>query len=66
MCNLSEGIEERGIEKGIEKGIEQERERLIASFLRNDNHIGHAVKLLGLPEEVILSIARKEGIEISM
>ena len=21
MCNLSEGIEERGIEKGIEKGI---------------------------------------------
>lgn len=23
MCNLSEMIEERGIEKGIEKGIEQ-------------------------------------------
>lgn len=60
MCNLSEGIEE----KGIEKGIEQERKRLITSFLRSDNHIDHAVKLLGLSEEVILSVARKEGIRV--
>lgn len=25
MCNLSEGIEERGIEKGIEKGKVEQR-----------------------------------------
>ena len=35
MCNLSEGIEQRGIEKGIEKGIAQGREQMV-----NENVIG--------------------------
>ncbi|MFT4105105.1 MAG: hypothetical protein QM657_05015 [Lacrimispora sp.] len=59
MCNLGEGIAEEARERGIEIGME----RLIANFLKNDNHISLAAKMLGVPESKILSVAQKEGIE---
>ena len=80
MCNLSEAIAEegmeegikkgmekgieKGMEKGIEEGIETGRGQLIANFLRNDNHVSHAVKLLGVSESLVLSVAQREGIKI--
>lgn len=68
MCNLSEAIAEEGLERGLKKGREEGREegmgQLIANFLKNDNHISHAVKMLGVPEEMVLSVAQKERIEI--
>lgn len=72
MCNLSEAIAEermeigikRGREKGRAEGRAQEREQLIANFLRNDNHVSHAVNLLSVPERLVLSVARKEKIEV--
>lgn len=64
MCNLSEAIAEEGMEKGIETGIETGRKQLIANFLRNDNHVSHAVKMLGVPEELVLLVAQKEEIEV--
>lgn len=33
MCNLSDGIEEKGIDKGIDKGIEQAAEKLLKKHL---------------------------------
>ena len=33
MCNLSDVVEERGIEKGIEKGTEKERTRVIQKMI---------------------------------
>ena len=35
MCNLSKGVEEKGIQKGIEKGIEQGIEKGILLSIRN-------------------------------
>lgn len=53
VCNLSEAIEEQGIEKGIKKGIQQGIEQGIAKgrieLIRN------ALKN-GLPEDVILKV----------
>ncbi len=64
MCNLSEAIAEEGLERGLKKGREEGMEQLIANFLKNDNHVSHAVKMLGVPEEMVLSVAQKERIEI--
>lgn len=71
MCNLGEGIAEdamergwkKGLEKGIEQGIEQGMEKLIVNFLKNNNHVSVAAKMLDIPETMILSVAQKEGIE---
>ncbi len=67
MCNLGEGIAEdameRGWKKGLEKGIEQGMEKLIVNFLKNNNHVSVAAKMLDIPETMILSVAQKEGIE---
>ena len=35
MCNLSDAVEERGIEKGIEKGIEQGKLEMLISLVRD-------------------------------
>lgn len=71
MCNLGEGTAEdamergwkKGVEKGIEQGIEQGMEKLIVNFLKNNNHVSVAAKMLDIPETMILSVAQKEGIE---
>lgn len=67
MCNLGEGIAEdameRGWKKGLEKGIEQGMEKLIVNFLKYNNHVSVAAKMLDIPETMILSVAQKEGIE---
>ncbi len=54
MCSLLDYVENKGIEQG--------KEQLIACFLRKDGHVDRAVELLGVPEEMVLSVAKKEGI----
>lgn len=56
MCNLSEAIAEEGMEKGMEQ--------LIANFLKNDNRVSLAVKMLGVPEKMVLDVAEKENIAV--
>ena len=55
MCNLSEGIEERGIEKGIKQGIEKGIEKGIA-----ESRMETAVELMKekFPMEKISRITR--------
>lgn len=51
MCNLSKGIEDRGIEKGIEKGI---REGILSSIRNLMESMGwsaqQAMEALKIPE----------------
>ena len=56
MCNLSKGVEEKGIQKGIEKGIEQGIEKGILLSIRNLMEtmgwsVEQAMESLKIPEE---------------
>ena len=53
MCNLSYGIEERGIEKGLEKGIEKGRMDLIKNMLSKHMSAEDIMKYSGATEEEI-------------
>ena len=55
MCNLSDMIEERGIEKGRAEGIEKGKTEMILSMLRE-----------GISEEQILKIAKLTKAELDM
>ncbi len=59
MCNLGEGIWERGVEKGIQQGIAQGIERGIAQG-RVDKAMEIAAALLDVMD--IPTIARKTGL----
>lgn len=61
MCNLGEGIAEEAREEGITIGME----KVIANFLKNNNSISFASQMLSIPENMVLSVAQKEGIETS-
>ena len=56
MCNLSKGVEEKGIQKGIEQGIEQGIEKGILLSIRNLMEtmgwsVEQAMEVLKIPEE---------------
>lgn len=53
MCDLSYGIEERGIEKGIEQGIEQGRIGLIQNMLLQHMPVEDIKKYSGATDEEI-------------
>lgn len=46
MCNLSELIEERGIERGMEYGMEEEARRNIRQMLRNNYSVEEIARVL--------------------
>lgn len=48
MCNLSEGIEQKGIEKGIQQGIQQ----MVVNALKS-NSIEQVAEILLLPVEEV-------------
>ena len=58
MCNLSYGIEERGIKKGIEQGIEQgvkqERLNIVKNMLLQHMPVEDIKKYSGATDEEIL------------
>lgn len=76
MCNLSEGILERGIEQGIEQGIERgieqglkegatkEKERTVINAYKMNLDIETIKGLSGLSEEEIRQILKAKGYEI--
>ena len=47
MCNLSQGIEEKGIQKGIQEGKKEERQRGIQAMVS-------VLKDLNIAEDVIV------------
>ena len=56
MCNLSKGIEDRGMEKGLEQGLEQGMEHGFLSSIRNLMETmswssGQAMDALKIPRE---------------
>ena len=74
MCNLSEGIEERGIEKGIEKGlamgIEQGLERGITQGVKKGLEQGTAQIIFtlyknGLSAEQIATLTDKDIADVN-
>ncbi len=62
MCNLSDLVEERGIEKGIEKGIEQGTElkliSLVLKKLKKSCTVSQIADALEEPEEKISQIMK--------
>ena len=54
MCNLSKGIEERGVQKGIQQGMQQGITKLVKSLLElnhsNDTIIRVLMEQYGLTE----------------
>ena len=61
MCNLSQGIEQKGIEKGIQKGIQEGIQEGIKQMVLNalqSNSVENVAKLLMLPVEEVRNIAQ--------
>lgn len=60
MCNLSEGVERRGIEKGlaqgIEQGIEQTRRALILDMLKENESIEKICRYAKCDEMFVLQV----------
>lgn len=64
MCNLGEGIWERGVEHGIEQGMEQgrtEKALEIATALLDIMDISTIAQKTGLTEVEVQSLAREAG-----
>lgn len=62
MCNLSEGVERRGIEKGIEQGIEQGIEKTALEMLRNKLDSNLIMKCTKLSMEKLNELSKLHGL----
>jgi predicted transposase/invertase (TIGR01784 family) len=66
MCNLSEGIERRGIEQGIKKGLEQGRseatEKTALEMLRDKMDMHLIAKYTKLSLEKLNELGRLHGL----
>ncbi len=65
MCNLSEGVWEKGMKKGMEKGMEQgaktEREKIIFNMNQNGFTLDQIADVVGISvDEVKSVISRKK------
>ena len=59
MCNLSEGIEQRGIEKGVQQGTQQGIQQMVLNALQS-NSIEDVSRILLLPIEKVEKIANEQ------
>jgi hypothetical protein len=57
MCNLSEGVERRGIEKGMALGLAEGREQMATDMLRDNKPMEEILKYSRLPLERIVKYA---------
>lgn len=64
MCNLSEGILERGIEQGIEQGIERGIEKTLINAFNSGMDITAMKAFSGLSEDEIRRILKAKGYDI--
>ena len=53
MCNLSQGVEERGIEKGLTRGRQEERSELVKKLLASGMSAEKLASILDLPQKDI-------------
>ena len=60
MCNLSEGIYERGMAQGITQGITQEKENVIKNLLRKGMDIEFIKDVTNWTEEQIMKVIKKD------
>lgn len=60
MCNLSDGIEQRGIEKGKEKG----KSEMVLAMLRDNQPLELIAKFSNFTKEKIAEIGRKNGVAV--
>ena len=60
MCNLSEGIYERGMAQGITQGITQEKENVIMNLLRKGMDIEFIKDVTNWTEEQIMKVIKKD------
>ncbi|MFR2236385.1 MAG: hypothetical protein ACLS55_12810, partial [Lachnospiraceae bacterium] len=58
MCNLSDVVEERGIEQGMERGIKQGMERGIKQGI--ERGLVEVLREMGTPSEVIIEKIMKK------
>ena len=59
MCNLSEGVERRGIEKGMARGLTEGREQMATDMLIDNEPIEKILKYSRLPLERIQELAEQ-------
>ena len=59
MCNLSEGIEQRGIEKGIEKGTEEAKLSMAVEMLKANLSMELIERVTKLPPEVLRGLTKQ-------
>ena len=64
MCNLSDGVERRGIEKGIKKGEEKAQNAMVLKMLRAKSPIPFIAEISEFSTEKIIQIAKDNGITV--
>jgi hypothetical protein len=62
MCNLSEGIERRGIEKGIKKGRSEATETTALEMLRDKMDMNLIMKYTKLSLEKLTELGKLHGL----
>lgn len=65
MCNLSEGIYERGISQGLSQGKEEGRGEMILNMLKDHEPIDKITKYSGWAEAQVRELAEKHHIVIA-
>ena len=64
MCNLSDGVERRGIEKGIKRGEEKAQNAMVLKMLRAKSPIPFIAEISEFSTEKIIQIAKDNGITV--
>ena len=62
MCNLSAGIEKKGIEKGIEQGIDKGKTEIILEMLKEKQPLDFISRVSKYSKEKIAEIGRLHGV----
>ena len=61
MCNLSDGVEQKGIQKGIEIGIEQANRLIIINMLKEREPIEKICRYAQCDATFVLKIKKELG-----
>ena len=64
MCNLSEGIERRGMEKGIEKGIEKGKMEDVLEMLKDNLALSKITLYTKMSVDIIRKVAKDNNLPI--
>lgn len=59
MCNLSEGVERKGIEKGLQQGLQQARQSVILNMLKDNMSIEKICQYTGCDEAYVKELQQQ-------